>query len=230
MASIIDFKNNIKNGFARPNLFYVTIDPPIIEMKKNDIIPKLRFNCHTIQVPGLTIATTDKDMGYRSIAYQKLYEDITLSFYCSENMQELEFFQNWLRYIAPEQSNRMNFYDKYVGKVTIQQLARDNSSTLTTIMHEAYPKKIDSSSLDYNSNSSLMSIGITLTYRYYTQNFEEAKKIDEIVSEETSGAMYAHTVDTEGNKVNIMNSITDKQQNWKMRGVSGSEEGFDLEF
>jgi len=227
MASINDFKVQSQKDFARPNLFQVVVTHPDYSLGDSN---RVRFNCHSASIPGIQLATTDKDIAYRSIVYQKIYEDITLSFYCREDMKELEYFQKWIQNIISATSTRVEYVDKYKSdNITITQLGKNGKNTTTTKLYDAYPKKIDAISLDYNSTSSLISVSVTITYRYYTQDFHEDKKIDEVASE-TSGGMYAHTVDTEGNKVSIMNSISDKKQNWKMRGENGSEEGFDLEF
>ena len=75
--NISEMKSNIKYGFARPNLFRVKIagvgatDQPIF-----------RINCYQAQIPGSNLATTDKDSGFRSAAYHKIYADIILGFYC----------------------------------------------------------------------------------------------------------------------------------------------------
>ena len=81
-------KANILNGFARPNMFRVTVGDV-----KSAYQPQFRINCYQAQIPGSNLTITDKDTGFRSAAYHRLYSDIILGFYCSENMQELEFFQ-----------------------------------------------------------------------------------------------------------------------------------------
>jgi hypothetical protein len=166
MANIDTFKANASKGFARPNLFRVEIGG----------IKSLTMNCHTVQIPGISIATTDKDIGYRSIAYQKIYEDITLSFYCQEDMQELEYFQEWRKIIAPDNNNQVGFHDHYKEKIKIQQISKTGEDTLVTTLHEAYPKKIDQIALAYSSTSSIISGTVTITYRSYTQEFKQTPK------------------------------------------------------
>jgi len=124
-------KANIMNGFARPNLFRVTIGEVQTAYQ-----PQFRINCYQAQIPGSNIATTDKDLGFRSAAYHKLYADIILGFYCSENMQELQFFQEWIDRIVDPVTNRKGYYSNdvsnpeergYTSTITIEHLSRLSS-------------------------------------------------------------------------------------------------------
>jgi hypothetical protein len=170
--SIDKFMQQYKNGFAKPNLFEVTIANHELNLMSNDGTAEgLRFACHSAQIPAFTMATTDKDMGFRSIGYRKIYDDVSLSFYCGENMGSLEFFNNWMEIISNPLSNRVEYYQNYVTTVDITQFNRLGDKTLKTTLYEAYPKKIDATGLDYNTTNAVMSINITLTYRYHKQKY-----------------------------------------------------------
>ena len=135
MPGISEFQSQFKIGFARPNLFRVTIGDV-----KAAFQPQFRINCYQAQIPGSNIATTDKDLGFRSAAYHKLYADIILGFYCSANMQELEFFQKWIDRIVDPDTNHKGYYGVdtnaantldpeatgYTTTVIIEQLNRVN--------------------------------------------------------------------------------------------------------
>ena len=140
-------KANILNGFARPNLFRVTIGDINTAYQ-----PQFRINCYQAQIPGSNIATTDKDLGFRSAAYHKLYADIILGFYCSENMQELEFFQGWIDRIVDPVTNRKGYYSRdasdiesegYATTVTIEQLSRLSSKGGEHNLGQTAPKLTD---------------------------------------------------------------------------------------
>ena len=117
-------KANILDGFARPNLFRVTIGDV-----NSSYQPQFRINCYQAQIPGSNIATTDKDLGFRSAAYHKLYADIILGFYCSEDMKELEFFQGWIDRIIDPVTNRKGYYSDEIG--AIGNVDRGYTSTIT---------------------------------------------------------------------------------------------------
>ena len=188
-------KANILNGFARPNLFRVTIGN-----LQSAYQPQFRINCYQAQIPGSNIATTDKDTGFRSAAYHKLYADIILGFYCSEDMKELEFFQGWIDRIVDPVTNRKGYYSDdvknpdergYTSTITIEHLSRlsskvsdnpadkarneENNVTGKWKLFEAYPKQIDPIQLDYGTNDTVMSMNVTLTYRHFKADFKNLK-------------------------------------------------------
>ena len=117
--NISDIKAQIKTGFARPNLFRVTINNIAASRQ-----PEFRINCYQTQIPGSNLATTDKDTGFRSAAYHKLYADIILGFYCSIDMKELQFFQDWIDLIVHPRTNRKSYYTNYTTTIVIEQLSR----------------------------------------------------------------------------------------------------------
>ena len=124
--NISQVKAKILNGFARPNLFRVSFAN--IVASKTEVF---RINCYQAQIPGSNLAITDKDTGFRSSAYHRLYSDVILGFYCSENMQELNFFQSWIDQIVDPVTNRKGYYGTdtdgtggYTSTVTIEHLSR----------------------------------------------------------------------------------------------------------
>ena len=157
------FIDNIKGQFARPSLFEVRIWPYGAKKARS-----LMFNCYNAQIPGVSLATTDKDIGYRSVAYQRLYDDVLLSFYCREKFEELQYMNKWINRINNPINNRFEYYDNYVSTIEIIQLSRNNTRTLTTTLYEAYPKKIDPMQLDYGSTD-IMRMTVNFTYRHFTQ-------------------------------------------------------------
>jgi len=174
-----DFKSRM-TSFARANLFEVVINP------RNDVIipaslnRRLSFGCFSAQLPGMTTLTTEKDEGYRSIAYQKAYEDISLGFYAHGDMQEVKIFQNWMKLMINPKNNHVGFYDDYVSTVEIKNLNQEQDVALCTTLHDAYPKSLSSMGLDYGSNDEVMKMEISFTYRHYTQVFGggDGKKIE----------------------------------------------------
>ena len=172
-TSIDQFKAQM-TSFARPNLFEVLIIPP------GSFNQRINIACHTCNVPGKTVLTTDKDMpqaGYKSIAYQKTYEDVTMQFYLHSDMNELKVFQDWTDLMINPATNQIGYYQNYTSDIRIINLDRQQKKTMTTTLYEAYPKTISALDMSYGSNDEIMSISVTFTYRYYTQVFGERQEI-----------------------------------------------------
>ena len=100
MSTIFDFQAEMK-GFMRPNKFNVEIGSTAAGS-----IKRFAISCFQAQIPGNTIATTDKDIAFRSVAYQKIYSDVILGFYCDDKMKELKFWQDWINSIHRKEENR----------------------------------------------------------------------------------------------------------------------------
>ena len=178
-SGVGNFKNQMLAEFARPSLFRVDIPaPPGMETPAGatrEVQRIMSASCYNAQIPGISLATTDKDLGYRSVAYQKLYDDVLLSFYCREDFPELDFMQQWMNLISNSVTNRFEYYEKYVADIDIITIARRNGKTLRTTLWEAYPKKIDPMQLDYGSND-IMRMTVSFTYRYFTQVWGDVEK------------------------------------------------------
>ena len=215
-TTIMDFKA-VMSKFARPNLFKVEISKI-----KADKQPKYQMSCFQAQIPGHNIATTDKDIGFRSIAYQKIFSDVILGFYVDADLSQLKFWQGWIDQIINKKTNHHNYYDKYVGTVKITQENRSGDPVATWTLHDAYPKQIDPIQLDYGTNDAVMTCNATITYRHFDVKWYA------VVKHETkeSPAIYAHDVRTDMNKENPMLEIIDKRENWKFGWEQQTEEEF----
>ena len=163
MPTIEAFKAEMKKGFARPNLFKVEISKTTTSKQR-----LYQMSCFQAQIPGHNIATTDKDIGFRSIAYQKIYSDVILGFYVNTDLDQLKYFQHWIDTIVNNKTNHHRYYDDYVGTVKITQENRLGDEVATWTLHDAYPKQIDPIQLDYGTNDAVMTCNATMTYRNFT--------------------------------------------------------------
>ena len=228
------FKAQTLANFASPNLFRVEITSNNPLGTNSRIRERLSLVCHNAQIPGLTMVATDKDLTYRSNVRQKTYDDITLAFHCNDDMLELKYFQDWMENMVDPSTNRVGFYNNYIGTITVHKLSKQlnknntadsNATTLVTVINEAYPKRIEPLSLDY-SGTGVMSLSVNFSYRNYHQKWVSLKAGE---SPEIRGEpIAARSVDTEANKRNPMTEILDKTQNFKFRGdTAGSNDEFE---
>ena len=178
---IEDFKAQMRSGFARPNLFRVDISNV-----KSDKAAKYRMSCFQAQIPGISLSTTDKDIGFRSVAYQKLFSDMTLGFYVSSGLEEHQFWQAWIDYIVNAKTNHFTLPKSYYGTVTVTQISRTGGPSGQWTLHDAYPKAVDPIALDYGTNDAAMTMNTTLTYRYYTHNYLDEQTATSIASDVTT--------------------------------------------
>ena len=209
-----DFKSRM-TSFARPNLFEVEIYNPTKKMVIEEIRRRLTFNCFSAQIPGMTTMTTEKDEGYRSIAYQKAYEDVSLGFYVNGDMKELKVFQNWMKLMIDPKTNHVGFYDDYKATVSIKNLNQQQDTALTTTLHDAYPKTLSPIGLDYGSTDDILKIDVTFTYRHYTQTFG---KLQEPVGR---GNFTETSAEDIPNPLSAINTLKDKTGNLVTKNAQG---------
>jgi hypothetical protein len=206
-SPISEFKSRM-SSFARPNLFEVSIFAKPDSLNKN-LHERLRFSCYQATIPGMNIATTDKDQGYRSMAYQKIYEDVTLGFYVHGDMKELKVFQDWMQLMIDPSDNHVGYYDDYVSTVEIKNLDRQQKKVLTTTLIDAYPKTLETISLDAGANDDVMKVNVVFTYRHYTQKFGGRQ--------ETVGISKGLNDITSVQRKNLTDGIIDKTLTTKQR-------------
>jgi hypothetical protein len=178
---IEDFKAQMRRGFARPNIFSVDISTV-----STDKAAKYRMSCFQAQIPGVSIATTDKDIGFRSVAYQKLFSDMTLGFYVSTGLEEIQFWQKWIDSIVSSKTNHFNLPKNYYGTINVTQISRTGGPSGQWTLHDAYPKAVDPIALDYGTNDAVMTMATTITYRNYTHRYLDEQTATAIAADVTT--------------------------------------------
>ena len=178
---IEDFKAQMRSGFARPNLFRVDVDKV-----STDKAAKYRMSCFQAQIPGVSLATTDKDIGFRSVAYQKLFSDMTLGFYVSTGLEEIQFWQKWIDSIVSSKTNHFNLPKNYYGTINVTQISRTGGPSGQWTLHDAYPKAVDPIALDYGTNDAVMTMNTTITYRNYTHRYLDVQTATAIAADVTT--------------------------------------------
>ena len=217
MPSIMDFKAQMK-GFMRPNKFTVQIGATKAGSRE-----RIAISCFQCQIPGNVIATTDKDIGFRSVAYQTIYSDVIFGFYADDKMRELKFWQDWIESIHDRKTNRWAYYDDYKSEITITPINREGLNVATWTLHDAYPKQIDPIQLDYGTNDAVMTINATITYRHFTvTNWDLVNKRQVEIND--AEPFYAKSSNTDLNKIDPMLEI--HKEGWKLGHEQISMEDF----
>ena len=215
---ISDFRAITKAAFARPNLFEVEIHRPSLTFNSTEN-ERLRVNCSSVNIPSKSVGVSEPQQGYRAFAESGLFEnEINLSFNMSADFMELRFFQDWLDYIDKPGSKHIEHYNSYAlpAKVIITNYDRNQQKSLTTTLHEAYPKTIAELALETGPASEIMKLDITMTYRWYDQKWYKEQRTEPNVIPEPVKVYATKTVDTVQNQINPMLEISKEQ--WKFQG------------
>jgi len=160
MPSINDFKQSFKGDIARQNRFLVFIPTPVKFLTdinlagQFDVTRNLVFRCENAQLPGKTLATTEQRI-YGPIEkhpYLATYNDIDLTFIVDDDMQQKNFFDDWLNFINPTSTNDFRYRQDYETIITVNQYTVSDDISYSVNLFNAFPVSINQLDLDWNSD------------------------------------------------------------------------------
>lgn len=187
---IQDFISEIKRGaIARTNRYAVFFTPPVaIDGEGKPVSPdfgagrKILMFCDSAQLPGINISTTqNRTYGeFREIPYEKLFDNVTLSFYVDQDMKVKQLFDEWVNGIQNPKSRTFNYYNNYTTKMTIDVQDINDKTRYTMTLHECYPKTISNIQLDASSKD-IMKMSVSMQYKYWTSSTVSVLNEDSII-------------------------------------------------
>lgn len=170
------FIANVKNtGLARQNRYLVLINNggrdsklPTNLFSNNDF---LVLFCESATLPGLEISTAQtRTYGeVREFPYDRVFDNVPMSFYMDNNMQIKNFFDRWMELIVDPVTRDIGYYSSYISTVTIFQLDLRGNETYMVQLFEAYPKALDAMTLNYGSRD-VHTLRVSMNYKYWTSN------------------------------------------------------------
>jgi hypothetical protein len=131
--AINDFIAQVKEGgLARTNRYIVDFRPPVAG--EDDTKRKLILFCDQVQLPGQNFSTVqNRTFGeFREVPYERIYDNITLSFLVDSGMNVKKVFDKWMDKIADPNTRTYGYYKDYTVDMTIEvQDVLDKKATLT---------------------------------------------------------------------------------------------------
>jgi hypothetical protein len=180
-GSIAEFKSKFTNELARPSRFDVFIPIPNAVSTLIDS-SVLSFRCESADLPGRALATTTQKIygPEQKFPYQTTYNDINMTFICTENMIEKVFFDQWLNTINPNIGYGYDFRYKedYASDIKIRQYDIQNEISYQVALYKAFPIGVNDLQLDWSSDGYHK---LTVTFAY-----NEWQKLDNYVQPQAS--------------------------------------------
>lgn len=184
---------NQGEGMARPNRFYVIINPPqkiattpggppsqLSQNTQNDLTSgqmreNMQMMCNKITLPSRDINTAPaKTYGpKREMPYAYSFSgEIELTFFGDKFLRQRMFWENWQKQIFNSETHDSKYYDNYVGSIDIFQLGQfdakaddDARVTYAVRLYEVYPQTISAIEYAYGSNNTIVEVPVTLNFR-----------------------------------------------------------------
>lgn len=178
-----------KNGFILPNRFLAIFENPWLDEKfqfsARNFNTRLTLRCFTANVPSKYFSTHERDIAgpKRFIPYTTTYDELSMQFYCGQDMEELHFFQQWMDGILNPVTRYASYYDDYAKSSSITLLFMHNSlksvqgmmsaygsGNLTGIrFREVYPRvlSVNGGVVEWAQKTSPMFVNVTFGAREY---------------------------------------------------------------
>ena len=171
-----DFISKVKqDGLARTNRYTVLFTGFTTGRSRDAMLM-----CDQVQLPGTNYNTADmRTFGEtRKAPYERLYDDVNMSFYVDTSMTVKKFFDDWMTWIQDPTTRNFYYYDDYTADIIIEVQDLKNRSRYGIKLFEAYPKSIGAIQMDYASKD-IMKLSVNFAYKYYAIGEFEQMQNDE---------------------------------------------------
>ena len=169
MASIDDFKAQLKGGGARPNQFRVTIVPPIgIVTGLN--VANSSFLCKASKLPGQTLGEIEVPFRGRKIyvAGDREFETWNSTFLNDTDFNIRNAIERWMNGINDLANNTgVIAAADYQSDLTVEQLDRDDTVLKTYIFKSAFPQSLAAIELASDTTNALEEFEVTWRYQHF---------------------------------------------------------------
>jgi hypothetical protein len=178
MASTLkNFISLVKTeGLMRTSRYSIVLSPPK-DMRGQRDMRKIQLFCSDVQIPGVTLSTTQIRMfgEVRESPYEKMFDNITLSFYVDNNMKVKQFFDDWMGIIQSPSSRNFGYYKNYITDMILSVEDTKDRKRYEVRLFECYPKNVGGISLAHESKE-VMKLQVSMNYKNWTSRSFDAPK------------------------------------------------------
>jgi hypothetical protein len=167
-----DFIGSFNVDIARPSKFDVTIPIPLALANYITSARNLTYRCEMTQLPGRVFETTEKKIGSAPVEkfpYHTNYQDVTMEFIVSDDMNEKIFFDAWMELINPTSNFNFQYKSNYAVDININQYDLEGNLTYAGVLQEAWPCDVNQLDLDWSTDS-YHKLAVVFCYRQWSNN------------------------------------------------------------
>lgn len=127
--------------------------------------------CENCSLPGRTITSIDHTEGKQvyKIPNGFVNEDITFSFYLTQDYYIKKIFTTWQYKVIDFQNYVMGYEDEYTADVVIHQLDNNNIPIYGIRLLKAFPINVSAITLDNAAENAIQKVTVTLSYENYIE-------------------------------------------------------------
>ena len=155
----------------RTSRFAVTMQPPRSLGNSVKDLRKILLYCDSVNLPGITLETTlAKTFGeYREMPFNKLFDNINMSFYVDNSMNVKRMFDSWMGAIQNPMTRNFNYYKDYTTDITIDVFDVADKSRYEVVLYQCYPKALNPVTMDY-AGKDVMKMTVSMNYKYWVSS------------------------------------------------------------
>ena len=131
----------------------------------------IQLRAESVTLPGRNLETIDDPNVYGPIRQPvngvNFAEDITVSFQCSTELAERKFFENWQTTCYNTDTWNINYYNEYVGTMSIFLLDKNNTKRYGLKCWEVFPKTVGGAELTGAPAGDILKCTIGFNFRYW---------------------------------------------------------------
>lgn len=153
----------VENNLSIPTLGYVLTN-------MGGKMQALNLFTHACSIPQRDITTQEwSDYGERrKIGIIQTHGDLSIEYFCSEDLRERQFFEQWQDLIFNPVTKQHSYYKDYISRIEIAKYdASWKKKTVVYRFNEAYPSTVGA--LEMNSDAGDV-LKLQVTFKYY--NYE----------------------------------------------------------
>ena len=179
--SVSNFMSRVDalGGPVKKNRFSVEVTPPP-SMASSVTADTINFLAKAVSFPAKTLAGTEFRYAGKytiKVPYETTYEAVAITLLNTGNYSPRKFWNNWFNHIQNNNSKNMQYYDNFVGTVTISHYLDDEESinpsraSYQVTLHEAYPKTMSAIEVGWEA-SEFQDFDIDIQYSWWTASGE----------------------------------------------------------
>ena len=133
---------------------------------------RLSLACEQTDMPGKLFSTVDQKINTVStfLPYGTVFEDVVMTFRCSDDMFERKFFEDWQLLIQNPITKSYGYYENYISDIEIFEY----DSELNRVVHgvrliEAYPFVVSPYTLQNDAQNTYKQQSISFKYKEWKE-------------------------------------------------------------
>jgi len=170
--SVNEFRSQMVGDGARPNLFEVSMDFPIVSSA--GLAPrKLVFMCKTAQLPGSTVGVVPVQYFGRELKFagNRTFTDWTITVINDEDFVIRNAFERWMNAINSHRGNLRNSASiapsSYTQDGIVTQFGKKGESIKQYKFIGLFPNDITPIDVDWGANDTIEEFSVTLSYQWW---------------------------------------------------------------